>query len=74
MKMLHIEIPCIPDRIRTYDLLIRSESLYPTELRRHIAEAVRLELTIPLRGITAFQEQALIQPDDFQNQLSFIYS
>lgn len=24
-----------PDRIRTYDLLIRSQTLYPTELRVH---------------------------------------
>ena len=67
MKMLHIEIPCTPKRIRTSIPIL--EVLYANPLHHkglYIAEAVRLELTIPLWGITAFQEQALIQPDDFQ--------
>ena len=31
----------MPDRIRTYDLLLRKQTLYPAELRAHIRNMMR---------------------------------
>ena len=38
MKITRSSFPHVLDRIRTHDLLVRSQSLYPAELHAHIAD------------------------------------
>ena len=52
----HIGTICISDRIRTYGLLIRSESLYPTELRKHNLRKLRDSNPRMLFNISSFQD------------------
>ena len=52
-------LSCTPSRTRTCDLIVRSETLYPTELWEHIlAEAEGFEPTGPFRP-TVFKTAAL---------------
>ena len=37
-------ITCLPDKIRTYDLLLRRQSLYPTELQEEMGSVTSPDL------------------------------
>ena len=50
----------MPDRIRTYDLLLRKQTLYPAELRAHVDIVANIHLEIKWASSTKIHDTLII--------------